>query len=782
MTQLQDAPTTAAARIAVTVRGVVQGVGFRPFVARLAAELGVAGLCGNDRTSVFIEAEASPAALDDFLRRLCDEAPPMAMISDVQTRPLPVRGEGEFHIVTSRGGVGRRTLVPPDAATCADCRRELADPHDRRYRHPFISCTNCGPRFTIITDLPYDRPATTMARFPLCPRCAAEYADPLDRRFHAQPVACHDCGPRMWLETNDAVYRGDDLVLESAQAALAAGRILAIKGVGGFHLACAADADDVVRRLRERKHRPNKPFALMVRDLTVARRLARIGPAEERALTSSVAPIVLVQRRDPDGGDIAEAVAPGLPELGLMLPYTPLHHLLFAPVPGSTTPAPEVLVMTSANLSGEPLCWQDSDARTRMADIADGFLLHDRPIAVPCEDSILTVLDGGLVVVRRSRGLAPLPTAVPEAAPVVLAVGAELKNTVTVLDGAHAYTSAHLGDMSTLEAHEAFRDSVDHLLTLHALTPDALAADLHPGFLTSRWAAERSAADGSPLLLVQHHHAHLASLLAEHGRIGTPVLGAVFDGTGLGCDRHVWGGEILAVGSDVSDVERLGHLEEFPLPGGDIAVRQPMRVALALLHHAGIDDGGRWSQRLPSAVAALVRAQLRNGSGCVPTSSVGRLFDGVAALLGVRLEVTYEAQAAIELEALAARTHHAHPLRMPVEGTCLSIGPLIADIVEARDAGVPVEKIARGFHAALAGATAGLLTRLAHERGITAVGLSGGVFANRILTRDLAAALRRAGLEVLVHTRIPGNDGGLALGQAVVARAMLCSERATGRY
>jgi hydrogenase maturation protein HypF len=465
-----------------------------------------------------------------------------------------------------------------------------------------------------------------------------------------------------------------------------------------------------------------------------------------------------------------------------MLPYTPLHHLLFAPVPGSTTPAPEVLVMTSANLSGEPLCWQDSDARTRMTDIADGFLLHDRPIAVPCEDSILTVLDDAPVVVRRSRGLAPLPTAVPDGAPVVLAVGAELKNTVTILGGSHAYTSAHLGDMSTLEAHEAFRRSVHHLLTLHALTPDIVAADLHPGFLTSRWAAERAELDDLPLLTVQHHHAHLASLLAEHGRIGTPVLGAVFDGTGLGCDRHVWGGEILAVGADVSDVERLGHLEEFPLPGGDIAVRQPMRVALALLHHAGLDVGERWSQGIPRAVSALVNAQLRNGSGCVPTSSVGRLFDGVASLLGVRHEISYEAQAAIELEALAAVTQHAHPLRMPVRGAQLSIGPLISDVVAARDAGVPAEQIARGFHVALAGATAALLIKTAAERGIGTVGLSGGVFANRILANELAGALRRAGLEVLVHQRIPGNDGGLALGQAVIARAMARADRAPGRF
>jgi hydrogenase maturation protein HypF len=768
------------------VRGVVQGVGFRPFVARLAGELGIAGFCGNDPTSVFIEAEAPADRLDLFVERLIRDAPPAALVTAVECRTVPARGTRTFVIAPSRGGAGRRTLVPPDTATCADCLREMRDPGDRRFRHPFISCTNCGPRFTIIVDLPYDRPATTMAAFPLCAACTAEYADPADRRFHAQPVACHDCGPRLRLQIDGSTLTGDDRVLAGAHAALAAGRVLAVKGVGGFHLACAATSHDAVRRLRERKRRPDKPFALMVRDLEVARRLAHLGTAEARALSSVVAPIVLLRRRA--GAELAEAVAPGLDELGVMLPYTPLHHLLFTPAPGAPVPAPDVLVMTSANLAGEPLCWQDADALARMAGIADGFLLHDREIAVPCEDSIVrveAVPDGAEhtadehtaaadhVVLRRSRGLAPLPTAIPAGNPTVLAVGAELKNTVTIAAGECAYTSAHLGDMSTLEAREAFLRSVDHLVALHDVTPDAVAADLHPGFLTSRWAAERAEATGLPLIPVQHHHAHLASLLAEHGRIGTPALGVVFDGTGLGCDRHVWGGEILSVGADIATAERVGHLEEFPLPGGDIAVRQPFRVALALLHSAGVPDR-EWSRGgVADAAVAAVRSQLRSGTGCVQTSSVGRLFDGVASLLGLRHEITYEAQAAIDLENLAATATRAHPMVAPVEGYQIRIGPLLADILAALDAGVPVERIALGFHRALAEATAHLVGTVAAQRGLSTVGLSGGVFANRILSRELVALLAVRNLDVLTHSRIPGNDGGLALGQAVVARALL---------
>ncbi|GAA0615080.1 carbamoyltransferase HypF [Sporichthya brevicatena] len=757
------------------VRGVVQGVGFRPFVARLAAELGVVGFCGNDVTSVFVEAEGPESVLDRFVERLHRDAPPAAVVVAVETWTVPTRGEAAFTIVPSRHSEGRRTLVPPDTAVCADCLRELFDPADRRYRHPFISCTNCGPRFTIITDLPYDRPVTTMTGFPLCPRCRAEYDDPADRRFHAQPVACHDCGPRIRLEFDQTAVTGDDRVLGAAHARLAAGEVLAVKGIGGYHLACRADVEDVVQRLRDRKHRPDKPFALMVRDLEVARRLVEVGSAAERALTSTAAPIVLLRRRP--GSGIVDAVAPRLDELGLMLPYTPLHHLLFASVPGSDVPPPDVLVMTSANLSGEPLCWQDDDARTRMAGIADAFLINDRPIAVPCEDSIVRIEDGVRpdveVVLRRSRGMAPLPTEIPATDTVVLAVGAELKNTITIAAGPNAYTSAHLGDMSTLEAREAFLRSVDHLIALHGVPPQAVAADLHPGFLTSRWAAERAEAENLPLLPVQHHHAHLASLLAEHGRVGRPVIGAVFDGTGLGCDRHVWGGEILAIGEDVTTAERVGHLEEFPLPGGDVAVRQPFRVALALLHHAGL-AGRDWTPAgVPEAAVAAVRSQLRSGIACVPTSSVGRLFDGVASLLGVRHAITYEAQAAIELEAAAATASAAHPLSAPVVDGRILVGPLVAAVVAARDAGVPVPNIALGFHEALTAATVELLTATADRTGVRTVGISGGVFANRILARDLARALARRDLDVLTHSRIPGNDGGLALGQAVVARAML---------
>ncbi len=756
----------------IEVHGVVQGVGFRPFVAVLAAELGISGHCGNDAQRVFIEAEGPAEALDELVRRIEVQAPPLAVVVAVRQESRAVRREVGFSIVPSRTRAGTRTLVPPDVGTCADCNRELADPRDRRFRHPFISCTNCGPRFTIIEDLPYDRPATTMAAFALCEACRAEYADPADRRFHAQPIACHDCGPRLWFECDGQRLDGDDVVLDHAARLLTTGGILAVKGVGGFHLACDATDEGAVAELRSRKRRPGKPFAVMARDLTAVRRIADLSAFEGAVLGQPARPIVLLRGVE---SNLAPSVAPGLDEIGVMLPYTPLHHLLFDALGEDV----DVLVMTSGNLADEPLCFRNDEARSRLAGLADAFLLHDREIAVPCDDSVVTVWDGEELPIRRSRGYAPLPVHLGALAdaPVVLAVGAEVKNTCCLVRDDMAFCSGHLGDMGSLESQSAFGVAVDQLTTLHAAVPGLVVADDHPSYATRAW-AERYAHDHDvSLVTVQHHHAHVASLQAEHGRLGTPMIGVAFDGTGYGCDRTVWGGELLLTGSDVATVTRVGHLEAFWLPGGDRAVRHPFRVALALLAAAGITDtaGLDLATACPEAEQAVVRAQLARGVGCVRTTSVGRLFDGVASLLGVRHDVTYEAQAAIELEALARSADEAVELPLDVADGELKLGRLVTAVVDGVRAGRSSAALALGFHRALARATVELVVAAARANDVATVGLTGGVFQNRVLLDELVAPLRDAGLIVLTHHRVPPNDGGLSLGQAAVGRARVCA-------
>ncbi|CAM3144543.1 carbamoyltransferase HypF [Prescottella defluvii] len=768
----------AVARHRVIVRGVVQGVGFRPFVARLAAGLGLTGHCGNDEVSVFVEVEGSPGALAEFAERVRRDAPPLAVVLEVTVAPMPVHGDGarDFRIVPSRHAAGVRTLVPPDVGICEDCAREMADPADRRYRHPFVNCTNCGPRLTVVTDLPYDRPATTMARFPMCPRCAREYHDPTDRRYHAQPICCPDCGPRIFLEANGVRIDGDDAVLERVHRELGAGGIVAVKGIGGFHLVCDAGNPDAVRRLRERKHRPAKPFAVMAADLSAARAVCRVDAAERAVLRSPPRPIVLLRKTA--GVAVVPDVAPGLDEVGVLLPYAPLHHLLFVPVPGSDVRPPRLLVMTSGNRGGEPLCFDNDDARHRLGGIADAFLMHDRDIAVPCEDSVLRVVDGEIQPIRRSRGYAPLPVLLDRPGPAVLAVGAEVKNTFCLTRQDFAFCSAHLGDMGSLESRRAFDASVALLSALHDVRPTLVVADAHPGYATRRWAEDFSDRAGVDLHTVQHHHAHVAALAAEHRLIGTPLLGIAFDGTGYGCDRTVWGGEMLRVGTDLLDTARVGHLQPFSLPGGDAAVRNPARVALALLHEAGLDSADLPCGRaLEADERAVVAAQLESGQGCVRTTSVGRLFDGVASLLGIRHRVSYEAQAAIELEALARTARSPAPIGMQAAGGQLLLGELLDGLVTSVRAGTPVPELALGFHHALAAATARLAVGVARAAGIDVVGLTGGVFQNRLLTSLLRRRLEGAGLTVLTHHVVPPNDGGLSLGQAVLGLAALEAER-----
>ncbi|BBX66271.1 carbamoyltransferase [Mycobacterium saskatchewanense] len=750
-----------------TVTGVVQGVGFRPFVHRVAGELGLAGFVGNDSGAVFLEVQGGRARIDEFAHRLRSQAPPLARIDAVLETDLPLCRERGFRIVASEAIAGATTPVPPDVAVCDACVAELFDPRDRRYRHPFVTCTNCGPRFTIIRGLPYDRPATTMSAFVMCERCAAEYDDPADRRFHAQPIACPDCGPSLWFSSAAGRVRGSDAALTAAQRALAGGAVVAIKGIGGYHLACTVDDDAAVRTLRRRKARGAKPFAVLVRDLDVARRYADVGDTEAVVLSSSARPIVLLRRRP--GAPVADGVAPDSPLLGLMLPYSPLHHLLLAPVPHSHERAPDALVLTSANRSDEPICFTNDDVAERLPALCDAVLDHDRPIHVPCDDSVVRVVDGDELPIRRSRGYAPLPVDLGTPGPAVLAVGGELKNTFCLTDGPRAYLSGHIGDIASWETLRAFERAVGQLTEIRG-PATRLAADLHPGYHTREWAERR--AGGRPLDLIQHHHAHVVALLAEHGRVGEPIVGVSFDGTGYGCDQTIWGGEILTLGPDSHRFVRAAHLLPVPLPGGDAAVRNPWRMALSQLWNAGLG----WSPDLAPVAAAtrselrLVRSQLDSGTGCVPCSSMGRLFDAVASLLDVRQRIGYEGQAAIELEALADSAGEGAgptlPLTVRADGV-IDPATMVQTMVSAMHAGTPTATLAAAFHHAVADAVADVASNVAGD--VRLVGLTGGVFQNVLLLRACRKRLTAAGFEVLTHHTVPPNDGGLALGQAVIS-------------
>ena len=762
MTDVLVRADTARQRFIVT--GVVQGVGFRPFVHRIATELRLAGFVGNDSGAVFVEVQGPRQSLAEFNRRLRADAPPLAKINRVDVVDIDARADAGFHIVESQTVPGTTTPIPPDIAVCDACVAELFDPADRRYRHPFVTCTNCGPRFTIIKALPYDRPATTMSSFAMCERCAAEYRDPANRRFHAQPIACPDCGPSLWFSGAGRRIEGADAALAATQQALAARAIVAIKGIGGYHLACVVDDEAAVARLRTRKARGAKPFAMLVRDLEVARRYTHIDDDEAAILTSPARPIVLLRRRK--DAPVADAVAPANPLLGLMVPYSPIHHLLLAPVPGAQAPVPDALVLTSANRSDEPICFTEDDAAHRLSQLCDAVLDHDRPIHVPCDDSVVRVVDGHELPIRRSRGYAPLPVDLGRDGPAVLAVGGELKNTFCLTDGSRAFMSGHIGDMATLETLRAFERAVTQLSEIRQ-HPVRLAADLHPGYQTRGW-AERHAGD-LPLDLVQHHHAHVVSLLAEQGRLGEPIIGVSFDGTGYGGDGTIWGGEILAVGPDSHRFTRVGHLLPVPLPGGDAAVRNPWRMALSQLWTAGID----WTPDLPPVAAATpaelraTRWQLETSVGCIPCSSMGRLFDAVASLLGVRQRIDYEAQAAIELEVLAETADGPAQLCLDVRRSGV-IDPLgmIRAMVSMLRAGAKPAELAAGFHHAVAAAVADVVSLVAGD--VALVGLTGGVFQNVLLLTSCRKQLQEAGFEVLTHHTVPPNDGGLALGQAAV--------------
>jgi hydrogenase maturation protein HypF len=770
-------------RVGARVLGTVQGVGFRPFVFRLAGELGLAGFVANDSRGVLLEVEGDPAAVEEFFSRLLAHAPPLARVERVVTERREPTGVCGFTILASAQGGAAETPVAPDMATCADCLAELLDPRDRRYRYPFTNCTNCGPRFTIVTGVPYDRTRTTMAAFAMCERCRAEYEDPRDRRFHAQPNACPDCGPTLRLlrvgGTGDAAAAsGEELVSEPsapaggsdaaalAAAALRDGAIVAVKGLGGFHLACRADEERVVARLRERKHREEEPFALMAGDLAAAEELVLLGGRERALLQRPERPIVLARRRPAAG--VAPSVARGAPELGVMLPYTPLHHLLMAD-------AGVALVMTSGNAAHEPIAYEDDDALARLGSIADLILLHDRPIRTRNDDSVARVAGGRTTFLRRSRGYVPASIELAGGAPrPLLACGAELKSTFCLARGPRAWVSHHIGDLRNYETLRSFTEGIEHFEDLVSTRPQVVAHDLHPDYLSSRYAQER---DDVELCPVQHHHAHLAACLAEHGESG-PVLGAVFDGSGHGSDGTVWGGELLVGG--LRDFERVGHLRTVGMPGGDAAVREPWRMACSWLLEAGADAG---EPRLPEAlldevgpaswetVSRMARSEL-----APLTSSVGRLFDAVAALCGVRARITYEGQAAIELEyAVDRRERGAYAIALELRDGVLQLDPrqALLQAFDERAAGVATGTIAARFHTGLANATARACERLASERGLDTVVLSGGVFHNRVLLARTTAELRRAGLRTLVPRLLPAGDGGISFGQAAVAAARL---------
>ena len=765
----------------IRVRGTVQGVGFRPFVYRAATGLGLDGTVGNVAGDVVIEVAGPVSAVAALARAVREQAPPHAVVAEVTMAPMAgvsamaLAGSG-FTVVESaadpadpaaRGGFAG---LPVDLATCDDCLRELFDPADRRYRYPFINCTNCGPRATIVDELPYDRVRTAMAGFPLCARCATEYRDPDDRRFHAEPLACPDCGPRLSWRSAEAIGTGTGTgqdALAAAVAEIAAGRIVALKGIGGYQLLCDATQASTVDTLRKRKRRPSKPFAVMTVDLTAAARLGRLAVTDRHLLSSPAHPIVLVPAR-PDAG-LARAVHPGTDQVGLFLPYTPLHHLLLR-----TLARP--LVVTSGNRSEEPIAIDDADALTRLATVADGFLQHDRPIRARYDDSVVRTIDGRRATVRRARGYAPdpLPLPVPAGRP-VLAVGAQLKHTFTLARGNQALVGPHGGSLDDADALAAFHATLTQLCRLHRFAPALVAHDLHPGYLSTRYAVDT--APESRRVAVQHHHAHVVSCAAENGVEG-PFIGVAYDGLGLGDDGTLWGGEVLL--ASYTRYRRLGRFSTAPLPGGEAAVRRPARMALGYLF------GGEFPlpstpptgflDRLHPGERETIRQMVARGVNSPRASSAGRLFDAVSSLLGICDDASYEGEAAVMLEATAA-TVTSTPAALPWRLTevdrvwVYDCGATLAAVLEGTAAGEPAAALAAAFHRTIVAVTVALCERAAEQSGVAVVCLSGGCLQNRILATDLLAALAAAGLVGYVNRDVPANDGGISYGQAVVAAA-----------
>jgi len=746
------------------VSGVVQGVGFRPFVYQLALRRGLGGWVLNDSEGVKIEVEGAWAAINDFVLGLQSELPPLAEIVDLKQAFVPVCGDGEFRIVESQSGEERRTLISADTNVCGDCLRELFDPADRRYKYPFINCTNCGPRYTIIEDIPYDRPNTTMKSFALCEDCEREYRDPADRRFHAQPVACPACGPKVaLLDANGNTLDVDDPIAETA-ARLKQGEILAIKGLGGFHLAVDATNAAAVKALRKRKRREEKPFAVMSETLDQIARYADFGDAEKEMLLSFRRPIVLLQKKTPD--PLAQPVAPKNACYGVMLPYTPIHYLILHEVEFLS------LVMTSANLTDEPICINNDEAVERLKGIADAFLVHDRRIHARSDDSVVRLMAAKPRILRRARGYVPLPVVLSDEGPPTLGVGAELKGTVCLAKGRNAFLSQHLGDLKESIALNFFEETTDHLRRILEIEPQIVAHDSHPDYLSTRYALGMG---NVKRVAVQHHHAHIASVLAENGVAG-PVIGVALDGTGLGDDGTIWGGEFFV--ADLVGYRRVGHLSNMPLPGGDAATHEPWRTALAYLHAA---FGSAWQalgipfvRRIDMLRARLILQMVAARINTPMTSSAGRLFDAISSLLGICDRNTHDGQAPMELEA-TVREDIATALTFEIreaQGTLLlDACSFIRSAVDRIRDGADTGTIAAEFHHGLGNAVVAMCRQIRERENIGQVALSGGCFQNACLFEYAARALSQEGFEVLTHTKVPPNDGCIALGQVAVARA-----------
>ena len=750
----------------ISVRGVVQGVGFRPFIYRLAQEYNLKGWVRNTSGNVEIEVEGDEETLHKFLRDIETKAPPMARIEQVKSAYYPPKGYARFEIQESLSQEGKYQLVSPDIATCEDCKREIFTPSDRRYRYPFTNCTNCGPRFTIIEDIPYDRPKTTMRKFKMCPQCQQEYDDPLNRRFHAQPNACPECGPSLKLVDSDGKPLSGDAIKATSDL-LKAGKILALRGLGGFQLACDATNEEVVNLLRARKRRPYKPLAIMVANIDEAERHCLASSGEKELLQSPQCPIALLRwKREPS--DVAQAVAPNLKYLGVMLPYTPLHHILL-----KETGLP--MVMTSGNLSEEPIAKDNGEALRRLKGIADYFLLHNRDIYARYDDSVYMV-EGVPQAIRRARSYAPYPIFLPFKSKQVLACGAEEKNTFCLTKDEHAFISQHIGDMENEETLEHFADTIELYKKLFRIEPEIVAYDMHPEYLSTKYALKVGSERGLKLVPVQHHHAHIVSCLVEN-KIEKPVIGVAFDGAGYGTDGTIWGGEFLV--ADWKNFNRVGHLENVPLPGGAVAIKKPYRMALSYLYKL---FGGDFSLKgLPLSNVSpieldIIKQQIKRGLNSPLTSSAGRLFDAVSALTGIRQEIGYEAQAAIELEMMAPDETgkietESYPFSIVEneKARIVRLSDLILAVVQDVRSQTAVPQISLKFHNTVSEMIVRMCKLIAQDTGINQVALSGGVFQNRLLLRLAVAALKKEGFNVLTHRLVPCNDGGISLGQAVIA-------------
>lgn len=775
----------------ILINGIVQGVGFRPFIYNLALRDQLTGWVRNTSGGVEIEVCGPESSLERFLSSISAEAPPLSRIESIAHEPIPPDGYDGFQIQHSREVAGAFQPISPDVSICADCLEELFTPTDFRFRYAFINCTNCGPRFTIIHDIPYDRPKTTMAGFALCPACRAQYEDPRDRRFHAQPVACQDCGPSVWTEpsSREEILARSDQAIRSAQELLAAGEILAVKGLGGFHLACDAENPEAISKLRSRKDRPAKPLAVMMPDLAAVRKFCLVSPAEEELLSTPQRPILLL-RRNPEH-PLPVGIAPHQDRIGVMLPYTPLHYLLFSEGEHFPRAPYAVLVMTSANFRGNPILTGNQQVRDQLGGVADHYLFHDREIEIQCDDSVLGSAplsqDGPryFFPIRRSRGYAPQPLTSPLSSQSVLACGAELKNTFCHTQAGSAFISQHMGDLKNYPTLSGYEESIRHYEALFRIQPALLVHDIHPDYLSSRYALERSQKEGIPALPVQHHHAHIAACLADNQDPGfEAVIGFSFDGAGLGDDGAIWGGEVLV--ADYQFYDRVSHLAYFPLPGGDLAVREPWRCCLGLLHTLRIPWRSSlfpvaYAQSLPavlpgSPVLDALQGQLEAGTNTPPTSSIGRLFDAAASLLGIRQTISYEGQAAIELEALADPNETGFYAFDRERDEVFSPLPLIAGILEDLANQTPIPIISARFHNSLAALVLEIALRIRDDRGFSRVALSGGVWQNTSLLTSAYRRLRAAGFEVLLHRNVPPNDGGLSLGQAVIGQKFLTLE------